>query len=69
MEHRAGIEPANTGFADQRVSHFATGAHVLPRMFDDTRQSVPRELLRLGCGAKVGLHGFVAREDLVGVFI
>jgi len=38
-------------------------------MFDDTRQSVPRELLRLGCGAKVGLHGFVAREDLVGVFI
>ena len=28
MEHRAGIEPANTGFADQRVSHFATGAHV-----------------------------------------
>jgi hypothetical protein len=27
MEHRAGIEPANTGFADQRVSHFATGAH------------------------------------------
>jgi hypothetical protein len=26
MEHRAGIEPANTGFADQRVSHFATGA-------------------------------------------
>ena len=26
VEHRAGIEPANTGFADQRVSHFATGA-------------------------------------------
>jgi hypothetical protein len=26
MEHRAGIEPASTGFADQRVSHFATGA-------------------------------------------
>jgi hypothetical protein len=26
LEHRAGIEPANTGFADQRVSHFATGA-------------------------------------------
>jgi hypothetical protein len=26
MEHRAGIEPANTGFADQRVSHFTTGA-------------------------------------------
>jgi hypothetical protein len=29
MEHRAGIEPANTGFADQRVSHFATGAHLI----------------------------------------
>jgi hypothetical protein len=31
MEHRAGIEPANTGFADQRVSHFATGALDPPR--------------------------------------
>src|SRR5580692_1967347 len=28
LERRAGIEPADTGFADQRVSHFATGAHV-----------------------------------------
>src|ERR1700678_4059487 len=28
VEHREGIEPSNTGFADQRVSHFATGAHV-----------------------------------------
>jgi hypothetical protein len=27
LEHREGIEPSNTGFADQRVSHFATGAH------------------------------------------
>jgi hypothetical protein len=26
LEHRAGFEPANTGFADLRVSHFATGA-------------------------------------------
>ena len=26
MERRAGIEPANTGFADPRVSRFATGA-------------------------------------------
>ncbi len=31
LEHRAGIEPANTGFADQRVSHFATGAHLICR--------------------------------------
>jgi hypothetical protein len=29
MEHREGIEPSNTGFADQRVSHFATGAHLI----------------------------------------
>ncbi len=26
LEHRAGIEPAYTGFADLRVSRFATGA-------------------------------------------
>jgi hypothetical protein len=26
LERRAGIEPANTGFADPRVCHFATGA-------------------------------------------
>jgi hypothetical protein len=25
-----GFEPMNTGFADQRVSHFATGAHFAP---------------------------------------
>jgi hypothetical protein len=26
-----GVEPMNTGFADQRVSHFATGASVASR--------------------------------------
>jgi hypothetical protein len=31
LEHREGIEPSNTGFADQRVSHFATGAHLALR--------------------------------------
>jgi hypothetical protein len=31
LEHRAGIEPANTDFADQRVSHFAIGASCTPR--------------------------------------
>jgi hypothetical protein len=30
MEHREGIEPSNTGFADQRVSHFAIGALAPP---------------------------------------
>jgi hypothetical protein len=27
-----GFEPMNTGFADQRVSHFAIGAHSLLRV-------------------------------------
>ncbi len=30
LEHRMGFEPMNTGFADQRVSHFAIGAHTRP---------------------------------------
>jgi hypothetical protein len=30
-----GFEPMNTGFADQRVSHFATGAHVVPATLQD----------------------------------
>jgi hypothetical protein len=31
LERRAGIEPANAGFADLSVSHFATGAHSIDR--------------------------------------
>lgn len=27
LEHRMGFEPMSTGFADQRVNHFAIGAH------------------------------------------
>ena len=27
-----GVEPMNTGFADQRVSHFATGASRSPKL-------------------------------------
>jgi hypothetical protein len=36
LEHRMGFEPMNTGFADQRVSHFATGASAVPRSSRDT---------------------------------
>ena len=32
-----GFEPMNTGFADQRVSHFATGA-----LARDTTKATPR---------------------------
>ena len=28
-----GFEPMNTGFADQRVSHFAIGAHLAAKGF------------------------------------
>jgi hypothetical protein len=35
LEHRMGVEPMNTGFADQRVSHFATGASTPPRISRD----------------------------------
>lgn len=38
LEHRAGIEPANTDFADQRVSHFAIGAHLRRARNLDARQ-------------------------------
>ena len=61
-----GFEPMNTGFADQRVSHFATGAHVA------TLMEVWRLfflLLRLRYGTQVRLNGFVPRKDLVCVFV
>ena len=45
-----GFEPMNTGFADQRVSHFATGAHDSAVHADDTRQNVLR---RNYCGCAV----------------
>ena len=38
LEHRAGIEPANAGFADLSVSHFATGA-LLQLPFNNKRSS------------------------------
>ena len=48
VEHREGIEPSNTGFADQRVSHFATGAHlVVMRAVSVERPPAQRLLLAL----------------------
>jgi hypothetical protein len=35
LEHRMGFEPMSTGFADQRVNHFATGASAPPLIADD----------------------------------
>ena len=72
MEHRAGIEPANTGFADQRVSHFATGA-LIRRASSDAAEIILAavaahnadelfhcpELLRLRGRPQVRLHRLI----------
>jgi hypothetical protein len=68
LEHRVGIEPTNTGFADQRVSHFATGAHCSAELIYAAERAA-RTLLWLCGGAQVGLHRFVAGEDLVCLFV
>jgi hypothetical protein len=39
LEHRMGFEPMNTGFADQRVSHFAIGASSCDQNRKPTRHS------------------------------
>jgi hypothetical protein len=54
LEHRMGFEPMNTGFADQRVSHFATGALVL---------------LWLRRCPQIWLHRLIPGEDLLRIFI
>jgi hypothetical protein len=52
-----GFEPMNTGFADQRVSHFATGALILAAV---ALNPTPYELFhRSYCGcAVVRRYGF-----------
>ncbi len=35
-----GFEPMNTGFADQRVSHFATGALVTAALYSAGNQFI-----------------------------
>jgi hypothetical protein len=63
-----GVEPMNTGFADQRVSHFATGASRNQQScygFDGSHLSHPDEkagpsitkCLYFGCAA-VRIYGF-----------
>jgi hypothetical protein len=47
-----GFEPMNTGFADQRVSHFATDAHVRRACQSSTRVTVQSLYAAyLGCAA------------------
>jgi hypothetical protein len=50
-----GFEPMNTGFADQRVSHFAIGAHarrtlsMIPRVQQGTRFLTMQPAYYFGC--------------------
>ena len=63
-----GIEPTNTGFADQRVSHFAIGAlgSAALRGGVQWRQIT---LLRLRRRPKVRLHCLIAGKDLGRVIV
>ena len=53
-----GFEPMNTGFADQRVSHFAIGAHCC-QLVDQARHTVsvlPLFLITAEDNADASLH-------------
>ena len=50
-----GFEPMNTGFADQRVSHFAIGAHAGGSLSGYAGKPYPRSYF--GCAA-VRRYGF-----------
>jgi hypothetical protein len=63
-----GIEPTNTGFADQRVSHFAIGALGSAALRGGV-QLKQITLLGLRRRAKVRLHRLIARKDLGRVVV
>src|SRR5487761_993951 len=48
VEHRMGFEPMNTGFADQRVNHFAIGAHRC-QLSHQARHTLSVPLFSHGC--------------------
>jgi hypothetical protein len=54
MEHRMGFEPMNTGFADQRVSHFAIGARAVAQ---GVRDGASFDCTYFGCSV-VRRYGF-----------
>jgi hypothetical protein len=57
LEHREGIEPSNTGFADQRVSHFATGAHLDALGAVSTRETAPKNFATYPAWQDLSLPG------------
>jgi hypothetical protein len=48
-----GVEPMNTGFADQRVSHFATGAHIrrASKSHGGSKKILPNQTRPTGAGS------------------
>jgi hypothetical protein len=72
LEHRMGFEPMNTGFADQRVSHFAIGARdsrALPESASTHAECLLEPLLWLRRGTQVRLDCLVAGKDFVRLFV
>jgi hypothetical protein len=75
LEHRMGFEPMNTGFADQRVSHFAIGAHIATKGCGEIPTTgepvvgIDSNLLRLRRRAQIRLHCLVTRKDLVRILV
>ena len=77
-----GFEPMNTGFADQRVSHFATGASrirnlpirfltgsVFSSVTKKLNPSIHLALLWLRSRADIGLHRPITGKELIRFFV